>query len=174
MPSVGNLWTNTPWGVTAPELRAEFKRWGVTDYSIPTFAQALAAGKVTIEYMLRGVPTQLEACLQKVGRYDPPTTLRALLEVVRATRLADQRGIGGLLAKATARLALPPSKDERPHRTPRQILGVPEGLDDRRLMELAWRDLRKKMHPETPGGSETAFKEVEWAARELGLLASPR
>ena len=87
--------------------------------------------------------------------------LRAIVKAVESARLADQRGLGALMAETTRALALNAGDD------PWVILGLlrESTLEDNRH---AFRNIVKRAHPDV-GGDPERFKAIMEAGQKLGL-----
>jgi len=161
--ATGDLRTDKTWTVTLEDLSKEFGRWGMRDYVLPTHAEAKKAGKVVVRFAPNGQWADLECSIgeSRYSRYSPEVSLRAIYLAVESARKADQRGIGGLLAKATQHLALPAT-------SPYRILGVPEGCRDIGVLRKAYTERIMVVHPDH-GGKQADFEAVQKAAQELGI-----
>ena len=162
---LGNLNTNKSWNDTLTDIRDEFRRWDVEDYLLPIKSECLKAGKVSLTFAVHG-----QWCKPECARWQKGHTphwlernLRAIYLVIHAARLADQRGIGGLLAEVSKHLALPAD----PAIDPYAALGArPDASPE--VLRHAYREAVKKHHPDV-GGDPAAFRRVQQAAEELGL-----
>lgn len=159
----GNLTTSKTWNESLAELREEFRRWGVEDFLLPTKAESQRDKKVCVPFALRGTWVNPEC--SRWQAIDGPNwlerDLRAIVRAVNAARLADQRGLGALMAEATRALALNAGDD------PWVILGLlreAEPEDNRR----AYRRLLARAHPDH-GGDPERFRAIMEAGEKLGF-----
>ena len=161
---LGDMNTNKSWSDSLSELREEFRKWGIEDYALPIRKESQAAGRVKVTFAINGQWCSPEC--RRWGPLDGPTwlekNLRAIVTAIRSARLADQRGIGSLLAEATRHLALK-SGDVDPY----QVLGVHPAASADELQQ-AYRRRVRQTHPDT-GGDPTAFKATHEAAEKLGI-----
>ena len=86
---------------------------------------------------------------------------------VHSVRLADQRGLGALLAETTRPLALPAGGDD-----PHSLLGVAPSAPTSAIRQ-AYLEAAKRHHPDT-GGDPVMFKRSHEAARALGVTQGGR
>ena len=158
----GTLNTHRSWGALIKDPAQEFYKWGVKDYLLPTYQQSVDRSSVKVKFAVHGTWTEAECARFNDGRSNAPqSNLCAILKAVQATRLADQRGIGQLLADVAKAAALADPDD------PYAILGVDRAAT---VLELrnAYRDRAKQTHPDT-GGSDIEFIRVKKAAQQLGV-----
>lgn len=161
--AIGDLTTSKSWTETLVELRDEFRKWGVESWLPPTVKESRLQGSVTVDFEFNGRWNKVTC-----NRWTPfergwlERNLRAIFLAVHSTRLADQRGIGGLLHQvAKATIALEPGK------TAYEILQVNGGAS-RELMRSAYLQRVKETHPDV-GGDAEEFKSVNRAGEELGV-----
>lgn len=160
MPTLGELHTNVKWAESLKEVRNELERWGIKDFVLPTWDVAHKQHKVSLQIAVNGVWMPIEC-----GRFpSPEQNIRAILQVVEATRKAYQRGIVLTLLQAVKILALPSGE-----RDPCEILGVPLGTTDRGELLRAYRQKVLVTHPDA-GGDPKEFMAVHAAGEKLGLI----
>ena len=141
MPKYAEIGPGKPWLDSLRELTDEFRKWGIEDYILPTKSESLATGHVTVRFAPRGDWIELP-CSRWTSGHDPRAAeknLQAILLAIRSARLADQRGIGGLFARALEHLAL---TDGTNHDDPYSILGVSQGATQEELWSAYRRKLR--------------------------------
>ena len=103
MPAFGSLNTNQSWDALLQELKDEFRKWRKEDYHLPYKGESKSAGEVKLTLLINGAEKTMRCGIFPT----PEQNLCAIKEVVRSTRLAEQRGIGGLLAEVSNMVALP-------------------------------------------------------------------
>jgi len=159
------LHTTKTWAESLNDLVEEFRKWGINDYLLPIRKRAMLDGKVVLSFAVNGrwiePPIECSIGPSKFSMYDPDTSLRAIVLAIESARKADQRGIGALLAAATAHLALPAYSAYR-------VLGVPEGTRDPKILRAAYVEKAKLTHPDR-GGNVAEFQAMQKAAEELGV-----
>ena len=102
-------------------------------------------------------------------RNAPERNLCAIREVVRSLRLADQRGIGLVMAQAAKSLLALPEPVEPGD--PDYVLGVRKETPSA-VKKAAYRELVKMYHPDTPvTGNRERYDRIRAAAEALGLAA---
>lgn len=168
-PRTGQLHTNKSWPDSLQDLRDEFRKWGVDDYLLPTKKECTEAGAAWVDFAIGG-----RWCRPMCNRWqkrDSPNwlerNLRAIVLALESARLADARGIGGILHEVTRPLALTTPLDYDPD-SPEAILGVAPGADIE-VVRAAYRTLVKKHHPDVPGGDAAKFRRIHEAAQALGV-----
>lgn len=163
----GQIHTKKSWNELCAELVKEFKMWDIPrhDIILPAFKQAEQETQVTIEFLKNGEWQKLSCSKFSTQWHGIQCNLLALIKVINSIRLADQRGIGEVLAQAASMFALPNPDD--PHR----ILGVTESATISEI-RAAYHNKLMTVHPDR-GGSVEAFKRVQEAATVLGVVQSP-
>jgi hypothetical protein len=165
--TLGLLTTNKTWSQLRREVEAELRRWGITEYRIPYKDDAERRGQVTIEVVMEGHILPLTCGRFAEYRDAPERNLCALREVIRSLRLADQRGIGLVMAQAARDLlALPePVTADDPH----VVLAIRPEMPER-VKRATYRELVKLYHPDNPDtGDREKWEKVRQAGWELGL-----
>ena len=160
----GTLTTNRSWTDLIDDIIEEFRKWGVRrhDIILPKFQESSNTGSVLIEFLWANDWKKVSCSRFGMEHKGPQRNLCALREVIRSTRLADQRGIGKLLADMSSLTALPDPND------PYTVLGVPPGSDTEHI-KRAYHSVVKKAHPDT-GGNREWFDKVQAAAQALGVI----
>ena len=162
--TLGNLHTNKSWVDSLADLRDEFRKWGVEDYLLPIRKESEKAGSVTVSFAVRGTWVKPECRRwQRADGHDwLECNLRAIVMAVHSVRVADQRGLGALLAETTRPLALPAGDDD-----PHSVLGVAPTASASEVRQ-AYLEAAKRHHPDR-GGDPAMFKRINEAARALGV-----
>lgn len=105
---------------------------------------------------------------------DVEDNVQAIRLTVEALRGIERWGTREMMAAAfTGFKALPQATEETPTHFWNDILGVSADCTFAEA-KAAYRDLSKKTHPDMPGGSEAAFKQVEEAWRIAQMLKSEK
>ncbi len=161
---LGMLTTTKTWTKLIEEVIEEFRKWGVhrNDLVLPKYRESTNTGSVLIEFVWSNEWKKV-AC-SRFGREHkgPERNLCALKEVIRSTRLADQRGIGKVLADMSSLLSLPDPNN------PYTVLGVTPGADVESVKH-AYHAAVKVAHPDK-GGNRELFDKVQAAGRALGAI----
>jgi hypothetical protein len=158
------LSTKISWSATMDQLEQEFARWGVTDWEVnyPRGAtrslgpQSAADRTVHLTYSRLGHTVNLVMGNQQRA----VDNLRVLYLAIEAMRLNERRGIGDIVASASAQLAAPRDQD-----SPYTILGIPDGAT-LSVAEAAYRAKARQGHPDA-GGSAEQMKRLNSAITEL-------
>lgn len=104
--------------------------------------------------------------------------LRAIALSIEALRGLDRWGAKTMVDAAFRGFQALPPPDGSPafggtvKRTPWEVFGLPEGFAELDLIEARWKRLAKERHPDSPTGSEAAFKELKDAYDALRRGAS--
>ena len=119
---------------------------------------------VAIYFQLNGRP-QVMACDMHVRAEE---NMRSLALSIEAMRALERHGGGRMMERAFEGFTALPAPDRV-----KQWWDVLDLWSDatRADVEEAWKRLRKERHPDTPGGSTTAFQELQ-AAYEQGQRAT--
>ena len=158
MSNLGQLHTQKSWSTLLASLNEVMLKWGKRDYILPVFAKAAEDKCVTFRYVVNGKWIELRS-----GHFERPIdNLAAIVLALDGVRKADQRGLGQLLAAASAVYALPSGK-----RTPHEVIGVSSQAAQQDV-KAAWYSALKRTHPDT-GGNAEEFKAVMDAGRKLGF-----
>ena len=158
--SLGQLHTNKSWPECIAALKTEFDRWGIEDYILPTKRESQSTGVVEVSLARNRV-----WAYPRCGRFPTPEqNLMGIVIAIEGVRKAEQRGIGALFSEVTKLLALTDGTQ-----SPRDILGVRPGETDLNVLRAAYTAALFQRHPDH-GGSQGAFKELQDAARELGVI----
>lgn len=158
---LGSLVTNRPWEVLLQELEEELLKWGVKDYILPFKSDAIRWGEVRLTLTVNGIEKTIPS-----GRFTHQTNgqeanLLAITQQVKATRLADQRGLGPLLAEVSSLVALNGYD-------PWRVLGAEK--DDLETARRYYHEKLKMYHPDTPDtGNRLMVEMVQRAGKDLGL-----
>lgn len=155
--SLGHLQTNRLWSESLSELKEEFRKWGVQDYTLPTYNASRQA--VQVSFAINGL-WSYPTCSRFPTREQ---NLRAIVMAVHAVRLASQRGIGELIAEASKHLALPSGRSGE--LDPYMVLGVSRDTTPGSL-KAAYRKRVQETHPDH-GGDPEEFKKVLAAGQAL-------
>ena len=157
---LGNLTTTKSWRQITAEIQDEFRKWGIFNYSLPYKGDSERLGSVTVLVTVNGQERRLTCSRFSEGNA-PERNYAAILSAVRSARLAEQRGIGSVLADAVALKMLPDPAD------PYRILGVhpSAGMDE---VRAAYKRMVIKHHPDQGGGPEL-LDAVREAGRRLGV-----
>lgn len=160
----GELRTDKTWEETMLDLGNEFRKWEVKRWDKPSWKAAMASnGVVTVRFEAPNGKGWQE---MTVARWtEPRINLRAIYMAVEAVRLMDQRGLGQVLAQASAHLALPAPKGVR---SPEEILGI-NPKDGPKVRVDKARQRMLETHPDR-GGKVDDFKVVREAAEKLELV----
>ena len=161
---LGNLSTNKSWPDSLRDLQEELRKWDIEDFILPTKRECEQAGRVKVSFAVHGnwVHPECNRWQRSHGADWLERDLRAIVLAIHSARLADQRGIGSLLAEVTRVLALPPANTQ--HHT---ALGV-SGSATPEEVHHAYREAVKQHHPDV-GGDPDKFKELQDAAKALGI-----
>ena len=157
----GDLHTTKTWRQIDRELKHEFRKWGIDSYLLPYKDDSVRRGSVTVIVVQEGGEGRRLTCDRFTEGNWPERNYADLLLAVRSARLAEQRGIGSLLADAVALKMLPDPAD------PYRILGVhpSAGMDE---VRAAYKRMVIKHHPDQGGGPEL-LDAVREAGRQLGV-----
>jgi len=159
---LGGLNTNKSWDVLLKELQDELRKWGVTDYLLPYKGDSQRLGKVNLTLKV-GEREKTVSCAKFTGQvHAMERNLSAIVQTVRATRLADQRGIGSLLADVAELLLALPEYD------PYRVLGVPKGSSPEEIRKAYHRQMNL-YHPDKMQGSRLMYDVIKRAAEDLGV-----
>jgi len=160
---VGDLHTKTTWNKSLRDLDNEMRLWGIADYIPPNLKAATDDQKVLVRFFHNGQWSPIECSIgpTRYARYNPATSLRAIVLAIAAVRKMDQRGIGSVIAQVAVHLALPDPTD------PYAVLGVTRSSTKEEIRS-AYVQKAKANHPDT-GGREADFRRINDAARELGV-----
>ena len=166
MPRYGEITTNKSYPEVMRELQVVFRKWGVTEYSIPRFSEAAkAGGAVEISFKMDDVWLDLACGRFTWGRNAPVKNLLALVIALDGFRLADERGIADFRAKIIRGFkALPPADDFDPHKVLRVARDAPK-----EVIRAAYRALARSTHGDTGSGDTEAFQRIHRAGEELGV-----
>ncbi len=157
MPKVGQLTTNQSWEALLAELREELRKWRKEDFHLPYKGESRSTGTVKLTMLINGVEKTVSC-----DKFSTPAqNLCAIKEVIRSTRLAEQRGIGGLLAEVSNMVALPEFDAYR-------ILGVHPDQPISVFL-AAYRTKVQQYHPDKTTGNRAIFDMVQRAGKELGV-----
>ena len=156
----GDLHTTKSWRQISADLHDELRKWGISTYQLPYKDDSVRRGSVTVHLTIDGHERQL-TCARFTEGNAAERNFAAIVLAVRSARLADQRGIGSLLADAVALKMLPDPAD------PYRILGVhpSAGMDE---VRAAYKRMVIKHHPDQGGGPEL-LDAVREAGRQLGV-----
>ena len=107
----GDLHTTKNWRQIQAELKDELRKWDIDQYLLPYKEDSVRRGSVTVTVFIEGGERRLTCDRFSDGNW-PERDYAAILLAVRSARLADQRGIGSLVApggpvKESARPARP-------------------------------------------------------------------
>ena len=162
MPRAGHLNTRRKWGDIMHDLLKEFELWGVDRKEILLPILAKSEDEVKVEFAYKGAYRPITCSRFSHDYNGPARNLAAIVSVIKSARLADQRGIGQVLADMSSLLALPDPSD------PHTVLGVtPDWKKDD--IRTQYRDLIKKAHPDIEGGDVETFKRIVKAGKGLGV-----
>jgi len=160
-----SLRTNVTWAQTYSELEEQFALWGVRDFEVRSLGKASRADyqdgetrRVTVRWTSRGGQ---EHTLTMADQDRAVDNLRVLFLAIKAVRLNEVRGIGQLAQDYYLRLAAPVSQ-----RSPYEVLNLTPHAP-LEVAEASYKALAKLKHPDTPGGSEAAMKELNEAIEQL-------
>lgn len=162
MPTYGNLHTKKTWRRLLQDLQDIMRKWGKQDYMPPLFQDSLDTRRVKFRYAVNGRWVDLECRRFRT----PEQNLAAICEALDAVRKAEQRGLGELLAVASAVYALPKGDDSTLHAT----IGARPGMSKEELL-TAFRAAQMRTHPDK-GGDSNEFRKVMAAGEALGLRDS--
>ena len=161
----GGLHTNKSWGASLQDLKLELDKWGIKDYILPTYDESKRKELVVLKVAINGKWTDVSC-----GRWSSyqhnglQRNLRALVMAVESARLADQRGIGGLLHELTEHLSLPSPAGDSHY----AVLGV--APDASKLdMVTAYREKLLVLHPDK-GGDVVQYERLVKAGQALGIV----
>lgn len=168
--SLGHLTTTKNWGQLRQEVQHEFALWNINQYKFPFKDDVVRrGGEVTVEIISDGAVFPLTCSAFNDYRDGPERNLCAIREVVRSLRLADQRGIGLVMAQAAKSLLALPEPVEPGD--PDYVLGVRKETPSA-VKKAAYRELVKMYHPDTPvTGNRERYDRIRAAAEALGLAA---
>ena len=160
-----SLRTSITWAQTYDELERQFALWGVRDYEVRSLGKASKASwdnpetrRVTVRWTSRGGQ---EHTLTMADQDRAVDNLRVIRLAIEAVRLNEVRGIGQLAQDYYLRLAAPAVR-----RSPYEVLNLrPDAPLE--VAEASYKALAKLKHPDTPGGSEAAMKELNEAIEQL-------
>ena len=159
MPNLGGLNTKKNWRTLLGDLQTVMRKWGKQDFLPPMFQQSLDTRCVKFRYAVNGQWVDLESRRFRT----PEQNLSAIVQALDAVRLADQRGLGELLAVASAVYALPKGDDS----SLLAVIGAtPSMSKDEKL--TAFRAAQMRTHPDK-GGDSNEFRRVMAAGEALGL-----
>ena len=156
----GDLHTTKTWRQIEQELRDEFRKWDIHDYLLPFQDDSVRRGSVTVTVYLEGEERRL-ACGRFTERNAPERNYCAILLAVKSARLAEQRGIGFLVAEAAKLKQLPDPND------PHFILGVQPSAGFGEV-KAAYKRRIVQAHPDQ-GGNRADLERVMDAGRKLGV-----
>ena len=167
--SAGHLTTTKSWGELRKEVERELALWGVESWECPFKDDVVRrGGEVTVRIVKDGQVIPLTCAAFNAYRDGPERNLCAIREVVRSLRLADQRGIGLVMAQAAQSLLM--LQGGLPLDDPHYVLGVrPETPLE--IKAASYRALVKLYHPDVPGtGDRQKFEAIRAAAEKLGII----
>lgn len=159
--NLGSLTTSRSWDTLLHDLEEELRKWGVEDYILPYKSDAIRWGEVRLTLRVNGIEKTVPS-----GRFSNQTNgqeanLLALTQQVKATRMADQRGLGPLLAEMSSLVALEAYD-------PWRVLGATEG--DREGAKRAYRQKLQVYHPDKPEtGNQMMYELIHRAAEDIGV-----
>ena len=164
--TMGQLNTRKSWPTLLNELVVEFGRWKIEDYILPQFQDSKDRGVVLVKFAVAG-NWATPACSRFTREvHGTQKNLAAILRAVRDARIADQRGIGAILAEVTKHLALPEGGAGHGE-DPYGVLGVARGSSVD-AMRAVFKARLKAAHPDV-GGTNEEFKRVMEAGQALGV-----
>lgn len=142
---------------TRREIEGELRRWReVSDYEIPLRVER-SQTQAFVRFVLRAIPITIQCSTQ--ASYG--NNLRCVFYAVQAMRMNEVRGIADTMKNAYAQLAAPATA-----RDPYEVLGVRPDAEWQ-VINGAHRAMANKTHPDKPGGSAEAFKEVQEAMEKI-------
>ena len=155
----GDLHTTKNWRQIQAELTDELRKWEIDQYLLPYKDDSVRRGLVTVTVFIEGDERRLTCDRFSDGNW-PERNYAAILLAVRSARLADQRGIGSLVAQAAQLKSLPDPDD------PYHILGVrpSAGIEE---IRAAYKQRMLAAHPDQ-GGSREGLERVMEAGRRAG------
>ena len=155
----GDLHTTKNWRQIQAELKDELRKWDIDQYLLPYKDDSVRRGSVTVTVIIEGDERRLTCDRFSDGNW-PERDYAAILLAVRSARLADQRGIGSLVAQAAQLKSLPDPDD------PYHILGVQPsaGIEE---IRAAYKRHLLAAHPDQ-GGSRESLERVMEAGRRVG------
>jgi hypothetical protein len=158
----GNLHTTVSWRETVADLKECFRKWGVEDYILPTKQESERIGCVEVSFAKRGV-----WAVPRCARFSTPEqNIRAVYLALDAVRLADQRGIGELMAEASRVLALPdPSQAEA---VIARFSAAISADEVRAKPRMYYAQALHETHPDH-GGRREDFDAVRRAGEQMGV-----
>lgn len=161
--TLGTLTTNRSWTALRDDLMDELRKWGVNrfDIMIPKYEESKRTGRVEVQFIFKGEWRTIACSAFTNLPRGAERNLCAIKETVRSTRLADQRGIGGVLAETAKLMELPDPNDAY------HILGVSRDASIDEILR-AYRNKLKETHPDR-GGSREDFERVREAGQILGV-----
>lgn len=162
---LGQLFTTRSWTDLRDELSNELRKWGIdrSDVILPAARESADRGYVELQFHFKGEWRTVK-CNRFTGEVNGTNrNLAAIKESVKATRMADQRGIGATLAQVAELIALPDPND------PYRVLGLARTAN-KDAIKAAYRRAVQEAHPDKPGGSREKFDRVRRAAAALGII----
>lgn len=122
---------------------------------------------VAVYYMRKGK----QVCIP-CDAYDKVwKNMRAIGLSIRDMRGPEKRGCAAITDQAFSGFtALPPPDAEPTERSWHEVLKVDRDADTD-AVEIAWRVLRRKLHPDAPGGSTEAFQQLQRAYEQAKAVA---
>ena len=150
--------TNYTWDRSLRDISKNLAMWKIPYWRPPDFKKSQASGSVTLEIQRNGIWYPFTCNSQPSAQQN----LRALGLAIEAARIAEERGIGGLVAKALELKALPAGPSAY------KILGINEGETNKAVIKAAYIKRAKETHPDA-GGSAEEFTKVQKAAEQLGV-----
>lgn len=159
--NLGSLNTNRDWDTLLYDLEEELRKWSGVDYVLPFKGDSIRWGEVRLTLTINGHEKTITCERFSERPNGQEANLLALLQVVKATRLADQRGIGSLLAEVSSMLALEAYD-------PWRVLGATEG--DKEGAKRAYRQKLQVYHPDKPEtGNQMMYELIHRAAEDIGV-----
>lgn len=149
-----------------PALRTAILNWlgriGITqEYITVEYRGTLNGSWAEVSWEVNGKNHFYKCQSQK----RPADNLAAVEQLVHQEVLFIERGIK-TFAQVMNQFALPAPEDIEISFNPRQILGVPENIDDLDYIKFKYREAAKKYHPDK-GGDPEEFKKIKKAYEML-------
>ena len=115
---LGNLTTNKSWPDSLRDLQEELRKWSIEeDFILPIKRECEQAGRVKVSFAIHGnwVHPECNRWQRSHGADWLERNLRAIVLAIQSARLADQRGIGSLLAEVTRVTGAAPGQHPSPY-----------------------------------------------------------
>ena len=144
--------TKKTWEQTRRDLEECFRKWSVIDWNI--IAEPKKSKLVSIRFVLR----RKEVRLTMEQEWYAKDNLRRIYLALDDMRMIEVRGLGDVVQEAYLQLAAPCGHQKR---DPYEVMGIREDAPPD-LIEVVYKTLAKKLHPDT-GGTAEAMAELNEA-----------